>query len=289
MTQIKIKTVLISLGLVLATPLTAQQHLGDADNKVAVICSGTSATLAIDSDTPNSVTCWYASLSSTIPLHTGAVYTTPVLTETTRYYVLVSGKSYVEEVTVKVKPRASAANISAYCPPVCYSDSLTLTLTAASSIENPVYRWYADQTSETVLAEGDSYTTPAVISSMAYFVSVSGENYCENVPNDRKAVAITVFKSATAKHITVADTAISAGSRAYLTAKSNIRDASYKWYESQTSTEPLSSGETFVTPVLTATTKFYVSVSGSEYCTNNPGNRKEVTVKMNAALHVINL
>jgi hypothetical protein len=54
----------------------------------------------------------------------------------------------------------------------------------------------------------------------------------------------------------------------------------YKWYSSQTETEPFHTGDSYTTSGLTADTTFYLSVLCDEYCENVTGDRKEVTVKV---------
>jgi hypothetical protein len=92
-------------------------------------------------------------------------------------------------------------------------------------------------------------------------------------------ITVRVNSVAGATTVISADTSICYNSLAELTASaSGVTNATFKWYASQTSTAALHSGASFTTPLLTATTKYYVSVSGLNFCENVANDRKEVTV-----------
>jgi hypothetical protein len=156
---------------------------------------------------------------------------------------------------------------------------MTATLTASANISGTqVFKWYDSQTSTNVLFTGAKYTTPALTATKTYYVSVSSENYCENVTNDRKAVTVTVNPFATAANITAPGATICSGITATLTASANITGTQvFKWYDSQTSTNVLFTGAKYTTPALTATKTYYVSVSSENYCENATNDRKAVT------------
>jgi hypothetical protein len=95
-------------------------------------------------------------------------------------------------VSISIKPSASEYSINAADVWICEHD-LTATLTASSSIADPVFKWYDTQISTPELYEGASFTTTSnLTTSRSYFVSVSGTGYCENVTDSRKEVKVTV-------------------------------------------------------------------------------------------------
>jgi hypothetical protein len=78
---------------------------------------------------------------------------------------------------------------------ICLEQATTLTATTATTITNPVFRWYASQTATTeedALHEGASFETPALTTTTKYYVSVSGDEICENKAGERKEVTVTV-------------------------------------------------------------------------------------------------
>jgi hypothetical protein len=90
-----------------------------------------------------------------------------------------------------VQAQATAAAITTPDAGACNNSAFTLT-GASTGVSNPVYRWYYSQVSATPLHEGTVFTTPQLSTSATYYVSVEGDNYCENAPGSRKAVTVTV-------------------------------------------------------------------------------------------------
>jgi hypothetical protein len=74
---------------------------------------------------------------------------------------------------------------------ICEGQATSTTLTATSAIANPVFRWYASQTSTATLSELDTYS-PTLSATTTYYVSVSGDGICENKPGERKEITVTV-------------------------------------------------------------------------------------------------
>jgi hypothetical protein len=81
-------------------------------------------------------------------------------------------------------------DITAKDTTICYNTKATLT--ASSSVANPVFRWYASQTETTPFHTGASYTTSALIADTTLYISVEGTDVCENLKGNRKAVKVTV-------------------------------------------------------------------------------------------------
>jgi len=94
---------------------------------------------------------------------------------------------------VYVHPQGTENEIEVDNITICYNTNTTLTASSTTVI-NPVFRWYASQTATTYLHEGDTYTTPILLANTDYYVSVFGDNYCENYPEDRAKVTVTVLR-----------------------------------------------------------------------------------------------
>jgi hypothetical protein len=94
-----------------------------------------------------------------------------------------------------------------------------------------------------------------------------------------ESTAIVVRTQAVAATVTTTGTNTCYNTTATLTgASTGVTSPVYRWYASQTATTPLHEGATFVTPALTATTTYYVSVEGSNYCENAINTRRAVSV-----------
>ncbi len=108
-------------------------------------------------------------------------------------------------VAVTVNPVATPAIITADPMNICAGAVFTMKAKAlkTAGIVNPVIRWYADQTSTEVLRTDTIYTpgarTVAAVTAYTWYASVSGDNYCENAPGNRKAVTVTIQPKPTLK------------------------------------------------------------------------------------------
>jgi hypothetical protein len=75
---------------------------------------------------------------------------------------------------------------------VCYGTSTTLTAGTDLSIASPIFRWYKSLTETAPFHTGAIYTTSLLQEDTVLYVSVSGDNYCENEADGRKEVKVTV-------------------------------------------------------------------------------------------------
>ncbi|MBJ2127288.1 S-layer family protein, partial [Flavobacterium sp. IB48] len=272
------KAVTISMN-----PLATAADINTTDQ---TICTGDAALLIATSAIDSPVFIWYESQTSTNPLFVGDYYD-PTPTVTTTYYVSVRGTNICDNaintrkaVTVTVNSLGLASDITAADATICSGSSASLTASSAT-VTTPVFRWYADQTTTTVLSTGASYS-PSPTVTTSYYLSVSGDEVCENLPNTRKAVTVTVNSLGLASDITAADATICSGSSASLTASSaTVATPVFRWYADQTTTTVLSTGASY-SPSPTATTSYYVSVSGDGVCENLPNTRKAVMVTVNS-------
>ncbi|MDL2228588.1 hypothetical protein LJC30_06855, partial [Odoribacter sp. OttesenSCG-928-L07] len=104
-------------------------------------------------------------------------------------------ESLKTRIEIIVHPYATAEIISVDDLIVCTGSSPTLEATA-SGVTSPVFRWF--DADGDFLAYGDTYPTGELTTtttdSIYYYVSVKGDNYCENSVEDRKEVIVTVLQ-----------------------------------------------------------------------------------------------
>ncbi len=145
----------------------------------------------------------YTGNSSSSPINTS--YTIPNMTSADDgYYRLIVGalgsidqnnctaKSLPIKLTYKPRAIATSLNITGSTT-ICYGTLANLTATITeTTIINPVYKWYNSPTASTPLFTGQAFRTPNLTANTTYYVSVLGDNYCENLESDRHAVAVTV-------------------------------------------------------------------------------------------------
>jgi len=254
------------------------------------ICGGSAVTLNAQSTTvTNPVFTWYSDAALTNVVNTTAQFVTPVLTATTTYYVTVKGDNKCENtpatakpITITVNPYAVDADINLNGLTSICKGSTTQLSASTTTVTNPVYTWYNDAALTTVAYVGTSFTTPALTATTTYYVTIKGDNKCENLPNTAKVVTVTVKEFATAADITVANTQICAGATTMLMASSlTVTQPVFTWYSDASLTSVVFVGPTFTVNGLTTTTTYYVTVKGANKCENTAADAKVVTVTVN--------
>ncbi|WP_316804689.1 putative Ig domain-containing protein [Pedobacter nototheniae] len=274
--------------------VTVKDYATAADITVnnANICSGSSVVLMASSLTVTQpVFTWYSDASLTSVVFTGPTFTIPSLTTTTTYYVTVKGTNKCENgaadakvVTVTVNPLATMTDIIVNGSTVaCGGASATLTATSPT-VTNPIFTWYSDAALTNLSYVGANFVTPALSANTTYYVTVKGDNKCENAPGTAKSINIIVKPVATSSDIIAADATICAGTSATLIASSTtVTNPVFTWYSDAALTTVAFVGATYTTDPLNAITKFYVTVKGDNVCENSPLTAKVVTVNVNMA------
>jgi len=218
---------------------------------------------------------WYttATEGTAISNATNATYTTPVLNATTTYYVaLVSGneESARTPVTATINPIPMA--------PAAPSEFILCQGTENVTLPDvgPVLKWYTAATGGTDLGTTPTINT-AVVGTTEYYVALNLLG-CES-PRTKITVVILGLPS----RPTVTTTTICTGETATLSATGASTGGSYRWYTNLTGGIAINgaTSSTYTTPVLTATTIYYVSTVNNMGCESE---RTAVTATVNAAI-----
>ncbi|QIL38957.1 T9SS type B sorting domain-containing protein [Pedobacter sp. HDW13] len=257
---------------------------------ISTICGGSTVTLTATSTTvTNPIFTWYSDAALTTVVNTGASFVTPALNATTTYYVTVKGDNKCENtaataksITITVNPKATDSDIAiSGITSICKGSTAALSASTTTVI-NPVFTWYSDATLTTVAYVGTSFTTPALNATTTYYVTVRGDNKCENLPANAKVVTVTVKEFATAADIAVSNARICSGTTVMLMASSTtVTQPVFTWYSDASLTSVVFTGPTFTVNGLTATTNYYVTVKGANKCENGAADAKVVTVTVN--------
>lgn len=252
---------------------------------VVTICSGTTATLAVQTPQTGVTYNWYAVASGGTAIATGSSFVTPVLTRDSVFYVgAITTGGCVSATRTAVRVAVNPA----LQPPVAVADTVaTCSGTAAVlQVQNQqsgfTYNWYTAATGGTAVATGVSYTTPAITTDSTYYVEAASGS-CVSA---RTAVRVSVSQAPAAPAVTVnpASATITAGGNAVLTASSVTSGASFRWYMQGTGGASVFNGSVYTTPALTATTTYYAEASlGSLGCTSA---RTPVTVTVNPGVNL---
>jgi gliding motility-associated-like protein len=170
-------------AIVVITVLAVADPVDINVNDTAFCIGGTAALKATSTTVSNPVFKWYGDAGLTNLLYTGQTYTSNALTQTSKYYVTVSGTGVLpnepnnaKEVTVTVYPAAAKPTISvAGSTTLCPGGSVILSASIATT-----YTWYKDGV---VIAGANkqSYTASTL---GIYSVVTTNANGCPSAPSD---------------------------------------------------------------------------------------------------------
>jgi hypothetical protein len=194
---------------------------------------------------------WYASPSATSALATGTLYTTPILTTSTTYYVLDSAACGISSLTaVNVTVNAiPSVTITPSNSSVCSGNSATLTVTGANT-----YSW------------SNSATTSVIVVSPTVSTTYSVTGSANGCPDSNGSQLININPSPSL-NIVANNSTICAGASVNLTASGA---STYTWNTSATTTSIV------VTP--TSTTVYSVTGTSTLGCVGN----KTISITVNA-------
>jgi gliding motility-associated-like protein len=232
-------------------------------------CYGTGITLTAD-PTPTGTYAWYTTATGGNPVATGNTFQTPVLTGNKTYYVEHSTGSCTSDrapVTVAITPNPDPPVVQDG-PVICNGTSAVLT---ATSTGGGTFQWFTTATGGTAVGAGATFSTPALTATTTYYVQTTTGGCISS----RAAIIVTVL-GAIPVPVTQATVVTCSGTSATLTATGSPDD--YEWYDQPVGGTLQITGNTFITPVLTATTTYYVQ-SIANGCN---GPRIAVTVQVNA-------
>jgi hypothetical protein len=229
---------------------------------------------------------WYegATCTGTV-LATTQAYTTPALTATTTYCVATkdsapSPETATATATVTVSASALSVTITPAAPSIDSGQTVQLTAHAAGGTGADTYAWYSGATcTGTVLATTQAYTTPALTSTTEYCVAATDSSY-EPVTATATAT-VTVSGSPLSVTITPNAPSIDTGQTVQLTANPSGGTGAdtYAWYSGASCTGTvLATTKAYMTPALTVTTTYCVSVTDSAYSPATATATDKVTV-----------
>jgi hypothetical protein len=147
----------------------------------------------------------------------------------------------------------------------CGTGAITLGATASGGTVN----WYTDATGGTAVATGATYS-PTLSTSTTYYVDAT-QGSCTSLT--RTAVQATINALPTITGSTNATVCISGS----VTLGATASVGTVNWYTTATGGSAFTSGDTYITPELTATTIYYVDAS-TDTCTNSPRTAVTATV-----------
>jgi gliding motility-associated-like protein len=270
-----------AINVTVASSATAADIQVDGSTTV---CGATSATLTTSSTTvTNPIFTWYSDANLNTVVYTGSVFVTPILNSSATYFVTVKGSNRCENSPANAKSVTLTINTVPALPIVATTGTLICTGTATTlNIQNAqvgvTYQWFADATTTTVLATGPNFTTGVLNVNTDYYVRAVGTTGCAGT-SERLKVTVTI--TAKPGNATVATTTINScmGSNVTITIANPVAGITYSYYSTAAGGTALGTGNSFITPVLTSNTTFYVAASAG---TCSSDSRTQVNVVVNA-------
>ncbi|SOD12166.1 putative Ig domain-containing protein [Pedobacter xixiisoli] len=250
------------------------------------VCLGTAATLSVVPVVGVTFN-WYNSAGTLVALNSTS-YTTPtnLAIGVHDYFVeALNGNTCANtggrtKVTVTVGERATAADIQVTGgTTVCAANQVVLEASSTTVVTNPIFKWYADAALTTLITTNKTLTVPSVTANVTYYVTVSGDEKCENAPGNAKSVSITVNPPSTSADLMVSQTQERCGPGSVtLTASSaTVINPIFTWYADPALTVPVGSGSPF-TITVNANATYYVTVKGDNRCESPISQAKSVSV-----------
>ena len=200
-------------------------------------CGSGSVNLSAISNTGNVL--WFSSETSATPIGYGNNWSSPSITTTTTFYALASVNGCFngarKPVLATVKEIPSITTVSNTT--ICKNSSGSLSASASVGVIN----WYSSLTGGTILHTGPNFTISNATKTTTYFVDAT-ENGCTTL--QRKPVVLTVVQvdkpttSATEQYFCDTENAT--------LSDISINGNSIVWYETETSTSPLSTAQLLV-------------------------------------------
>lgn len=242
------------------------------------ICTGETATLRVTSSTNGMIYSWYTVATGGTAVFNGPEFTTPVLNNTTTYYVdgtttnnLCIGTSARVAATVTVGVAPDVPVLTAASVRVCAGQDVTL------SVQNPqggiTYQWFNAATGGTLVFTGNTFTVTAVNADASYYVQAALGATC--VSAGRAEASIVVDAAAPTPDVVAANVITCVGGTATFNILNPDAALIYRWYNAPDNGTLLATGTEYTTATLNSNTTFYVEALNGTGCSSQA--RKGVT------------
>jgi len=256
-------------------------------------CLNTPVTLRVDQVAGVSYNWYDAATAGNLIAANTASYTTAANLPagiTTFYVEAVNANACVSNqartaVAITIKPTSTIddVEVTGASAPLCIGSAAVLTANS-TTVANPVYTWYTDFALTNAVYTGKVFTISPVTTAATYYVTVRGDNKCDNTAGNARVVTLQVNPPATAADINVsgATTGLCAGAQVTLRASSaTVPNGVFTWYSDAALTTVVSNLADFTTPQLALSTTYYVTVQGANRCENAPSDAKVVMLSIN--------
>jgi hypothetical protein len=199
-----------------------------------------------------------------------------------------SGRSATGSFTINVAPAAGIVITSQPSSITIASGSSTTLSIVAGGSSNYHYQWYegaAGTTTKPVGTDSSSFTTPVLTTSSSYWVKVTSTAFPAGTNSN--TAQVTVAQPANIVSQPQSKSILTGTSTSLSVTASGTGPIAYQWYRgvSGDTTVPVgTNATTFITPVLTTNTSYWVKVSNAVNPTGAASNTATVTVNRPASI-----
>lgn len=187
---------------------------------------------------------WYTNASGGSSLHTGATFSTPMITATTVYYAQAGTTCPSSRVPVNATIIPGLTDPTSSDTSRCGSGSVILSASSIYSI-----KWYDTQLSTAVLHTGATYTTPVLNSSETFYIEADN-----GTCNSSRIAVNVVINPLPSNPVVTPGTHCGSGSVMLSASSPDF----LKWFDAPTGGHQVGSGTIYNTSYLTSSKTFYV-------------------------------
>jgi hypothetical protein len=186
---------------------------------------------------------------------------TPTGTETSLTYTLTgtdaNGCTTTDQVVVTVNALPAAPSGSGGS--VCSQGSIQLRV--VNPITGYTYNWYDAATGGNLVSTGTEYTTTPILATTSYYLSATDNNGCMS---STSPVTVTVNPLPSAPM--GAGGSVCGSGQVELTVENPVTGYVYSWYNAPTGGTQEGKGSSYLSPILTMTTIYYLSAKDHNGC-----------------------
>ena len=247
---------------------------------VQPVCTGKTATFSVSNPEAGVTYSWYPVLTGGTASGTGVSFITPVLTDSTTFYVEGSNGTCTNtggRTAVLVPVSKLPANVV----PTPLTREICSGSTTSFAVQNPIagitYNWYDAATGGNLVFTGENFVTPQLAANTNYYVEGVNTTGCTSTSRTQVSVVVNA-RPATPVLVTAVATINPGGTASF--AVSNPDPAlTYNWYAASTGGTLVTSGTSFTTPVLNNTTNYYVEAVNAKGCVSSARATATVNVQ----------
>ncbi|MDL2308599.1 T9SS type A sorting domain-containing protein [Bacteroidales bacterium OttesenSCG-928-C03] len=220
-------------------------------------CGAGSITLLADDVTPGDTCRWYASEDAATPFHVGNSYTTPVLDESTTYYVSTYRSSDCESdrvavtATINLVPEAPVMKDTTICP----GTSVTLSPVLEAGY---TYTWFTSETETEPFFTGDEFTGTFTQDTVFYVRAMETATGCTS-----NATSVSVSMHEIAELVISGDTVCA---NETVTLSVTNTGLTILWFESLDAEDTLHIGNSYTLPSTESTVIYLQSIDSTTSC-----------------------